>query len=293
MIINSDSLVLPRMGWEMWHVPHAWQHFQWPRVPSLFPDMLWFFLAERVGLDWRTRWTVFLLSLCLMTVCMASVIWRMGNLFWLQSLFLSSVTLTTYVACVSAGVYVKGFRDMSGLLELFLPAYHGSSFMLSLLAATMANMEYDRGSRIANFYPAACLCLVATFSDPLFVTTFAVPFALSTRVFALVHRKGTTPVWNALKEGIAGPVFLLAACTVGFMGQELLYKQNLGECSSTSRWLPCRKLYIPHASACGPSAVWSCSRFPSSRSAGYARKYQNMKSSRIKNCYFTRVIWHR
>ncbi|MBV0889923.1 hypothetical protein KTQ54_15530 [Komagataeibacter oboediens] len=229
MIINSDSLVLPRMGWEMWHVPHAWQHFQWPRVPSLFPDMLWFFLAERVGLDWRTALDgFFLLSLCLMTVCMASVIWRMGNLFWLQSLFLSSVTLTAYVACVSAGVYVKGFRDMSGLLELFLPAYHGSSFMLSLLAATMANMEYDRGSRIANFYLAACLCLVATFSDPLFVTTFAVPFALSTRVFALVHRKDTTPVWNALKEGIAGPVFLLAACTVGFMGQELLYKQNLG-----------------------------------------------------------------
>ncbi|ATU74492.1 hypothetical protein CFR78_00805 [Komagataeibacter rhaeticus] len=229
MVINSDSLVLPRMGWEMWHVPHAWQHFQWPRVPSLFPDMLWFWLAESVRLDWRVALDgFFLLSLCLMTACLASVIWRMGDLAWPQALFVSSFTLAAVVACVSAGVHVQGLRDVSGLLELFLPAYHGSAFMLSLLAATLANWEYGRGGRIANFCPTACLCLVATFSDPLFVTTFAVPFALSTGLFALRHRKDTTPVRVALKDGIGPSLFLLGACTVGFVGQELLYKQNLG-----------------------------------------------------------------
>ena len=227
MTINSDSLVLPQMGWEMSHVPDAWRHFQWPRVPSLFPDMLWFWGAEGLGVDWRLAWNgFFLFSLSLMTLCLGAVVWRMGTLSFSRALFVSSLTLAAYVAFVSSGAHVSALSDISGLLEIFLPAFHGSSFMLSLLAATTANIACDRGNRIADFVPTACLCAVSTFSDPMFITTFAVPFFLSTRMFAVRHR-GANSVTRSMCQGIGPPLFLLFSCLVGFVGQEFLYKQSL------------------------------------------------------------------
>ena len=111
-----------------------------------------------------------------MTLCLGATTWRMGTPSFNQALFVSSLTLLAYMAFASLGMYVDGLHGIPNLLEFCLPAYHGTSFMLSLLAAVMASRAWCRGSGITGFLPPAGLCVVVTFSDPLFITTFAIPF---------------------------------------------------------------------------------------------------------------------
>lgn len=228
-IVNSDSLLLPRMGWELWHVPDAWGHFQWPRVPSVAPDMLWFWCSAGLGIGWRSAWNgFFLFSLVLMTCSLGAVIWRLGTLTLCRAVFVAALSVTAYVMFVSLGAHIRNANDIAGLFEVFIPAYHGSAFMLSLLAAATANAAYGRNGRIPAFIPTACLCVVGTFDDPMFLTTFAIPFFVSTRLLALRHRAENVSVSHAMEQGIGPQVFVFLSCCAGLAGQMFLHRQSLG-----------------------------------------------------------------
>ena len=178
ILVNSDNLLPAQMAWDVHHNWHAWTHFQWPRVPSLVPDMVYFWGAEVFGLSWRQAFlgydwvivTAFIGAIGLAAFFMQA---KPGRSFGASLLLASLIQCLTVTACYF-GQAAFGIMSWKDLLSSLAPATHGDGMLFSLLA-TAAAAQASEGGRTAKRL-ALVFCFLGTFCDLLFVFEFLVPF---------------------------------------------------------------------------------------------------------------------
>ncbi|HWU03202.1 MAG TPA: hypothetical protein VN222_10720, partial [Novosphingobium sp.] len=228
LLVQSDSLLPAQMAWDM-HQSPAWaRHFQWPRVPSLFPDMVWFHAAAWLGLSWRHAWLAYTpLILSMLAGAMGGLIAALrgesGVQAWLRGSTLAALAIALGMAAITLLAARTGLAPWKDALMVLAPASHGDGFILSLLA-TVAAMQAMRGNRKA-WRAMLAFCVVGTFGDLLFVAAFLAPLAVASRLSAWQaggRKAALTGQWGLLRD-------CTAACLAGWLGQSALFRQSVNE----------------------------------------------------------------
>ena len=219
--IQSDSLLPAQLVWDLAHHSYAWRGFQFPRVLSLVPDLLFFAAIQLFGIGWR--WGMALLATTISIL-----------LAWAGSLVVASLTsvgrANAFVLC-TLGVIVTfmpsicAFHDpavnplpwMIPLLVI-VPVSHGGAFVLSLFAASIAAKAL-RGSHAA-FWSGVALSAIGTFSDLLFIGELLLPLLFAA---AAVWRIGAVSFRRAASVWAACAI----ACGIGWGAQLPLFRQGL------------------------------------------------------------------
>ncbi len=234
--VTSDTLLPMHMAWDTHGYPAAWSLYQWPRIPSLIPDMAYFHGAERLGLGWRGALLGFIpVMLGLLALGMGAIIGRFHRRSLLSGAAQAALAIAALLLLLTGLVAATGLGPWSALLLILLPVTHGSGFILSLFAAATADAALH-GDRRA-FWATILMCLVGAFSDLLFVIAFLIPLAAASRVAVIrpiIERGGlrglltVTTCRRLFTQNSALVYSALAACLIGWASQRMLNLQPLG-----------------------------------------------------------------
>ncbi|MDB5459629.1 MAG: hypothetical protein JWO72_1370 [Caulobacteraceae bacterium] len=168
--MDADILLASSLAWDVSHHAYAWQGFQLPRIPSLFPDLLLQLASSAIAPS--DRWALFgyMVSQFLAMVVAAG---------WLARL-LTGVSLlrTTTVSLVVLSAVVLGDSTLPGLtaltMDYFQPCVHIGPYVAALFGAGLASrlaMRWATGEA-ALFFALSTLALL---SDKLLLVSYAVP----------------------------------------------------------------------------------------------------------------------
>ena len=234
--VTSDTLLPMHMAWDTHGYPAAWSSYQWPRIPSLIPDMAYFHGAERLGLGWRGALLGFIpVMLGLLALGMGAIIGRFHRYGLVSGAARAALAIAALLLLLTGLVAATGLGPWSALLLILLPVTHGSGFILSLFAAGTADAALQ-GDRRA-FWATILMCLVGAFSDLLFVFAFVIPLAAASRVAVvrpIIERGGlrglftVTTCRRLFTQNSTLVYSALAACLIGWASQRMLNLQPLG-----------------------------------------------------------------
>lgn len=202
---NSDSLLPADMAWEWLNRPDMWRSFQWPRIPSLVPDLL-IYVALQAAWSWRVAQIgtgiVFLASLAGFAGWIATrlrpVSGRSGSLAFLAA---TSVLLLVESA----------FSTTDWHFYIFAVAYHSGPFILSVGTLILA--------RKGGTWPLllmATLAALGTFSDRMVVGTFLIPLLAA---LYSANRHGEMP----RRIVILTALLALAGCALGLAADKVVF----------------------------------------------------------------------
>ena len=206
---NADGLLPADMVWEWLNRPGTWRSFQWPRIPSLMPDML-IIAALQAPFGWRVAELGYA-ALSLATLAgLAGFIARATTNISVRIGALSFLALTAAILLAEA----IGTRT-PWHLHLLVPAYHSGPFILAVGALILA-----RGGGAARLSAMTILSALGTFSDRLVVGTFLLP---------LLAGLLASTLWRDIPRRHALAVALLAitGCTLGLLADRLIFPQFL------------------------------------------------------------------
>lgn len=235
LLVTSDTLLPMHMAWDTHRFAAAWSSYQWPRIPSLVPDMFYFHGAERLGIGWRRALLGFIPTMLgLLALGMGAIIARVRRCGLAQATAQAALALAALMAGLAALAAAFGFGPWAAVILVVMPVSHGSGFILSLFAAAAADAAL-RGSRRA-FWATMLLCFVGTFCDLLFVAAFLVPLAVATRipVIRATMGQGVRTLRNpaaVLRLAAQNGALVyggLLACLTGWACQRLLKLQPVG-----------------------------------------------------------------
>jgi hypothetical protein len=168
LLTNSDSLLPADLVWGTLRHPETWQSFQWPRIPSLVPDLL-VYAPLQAAFGWRVAQFFYAAASLVGLTLLAGVIAadrttppRPG------AIGMGALGFLAAAALVFLGEWA--FTTTAWHLHLMAPAYHSGPFVLSVATLVLAR----RTDRISLILMVAAAALGA-FSDRMFVGTFLLP----------------------------------------------------------------------------------------------------------------------
>lgn len=236
LFVTSDTLLPMHMAWDTHRFPAAWAAYQWPRIPSLVPDMAYFHGAERLGIGWRGAWLGFIpLQLGLLALGIGAILARLQRCGLAVGAAQAGVVLAAWMLALAGLAAATGLGPWSAILLVLMPVTHGSGFVLSLFAAATADAALH-GNRRA-LWATIALCLLGAFSDLLFVIAFLIPLAAATRVAVLrtsfehAGLRGllARATWLRLLTHNGALLYgAMLACLIGWASQRLVNLQPLG-----------------------------------------------------------------
>ena len=203
LVTNSDALLPADLIWELLNRPHAWHSFQWPRIPSLVPDLL-VYGALQAPFGWRWAQLGYGVFSLLSVAGLAAITATLGGRRTAFVVFLG------LVAIVLAAEWT--LTSTAWHLHLLAPAYHSGAFILSLLTLITV------ASRRLGFM--AVLAALGTVSDRMFIGTFFLPVTVG--LFWL-HRRGEMSRGQALRIAI----WALGGCTLGIVADGVVFPRLL------------------------------------------------------------------
>ena len=222
IVISADTLLPAAFVWDVQHDIHAWTRFQYPRVPSVFPDLLVLGLTQVISGSWRLGFAVW---------AFVSAGWLLVGGAWLAARiarhaaggaalgFLVLTVLLLTVAILTMGGPGDAGGYLIAYLDVFPPVAHGGPFLLTLTAAAVAGRQVEaptlRGTALL-----AVLTWAAVLSDLLSVVSLVVP--LTAGVAVQVLRRHLRP-WNGLR--LVLPVW--AAGVLGWLPMLIMRRQRL------------------------------------------------------------------
>jgi len=180
-LINSDALLPAAFAWDVLHHGYAWSGFQQARVPSLFPDLLIYGMAQVATGSWRAAMAIWVFAVIAWLVTVASWITARiarsgGEAATLAVLLLVMLVMTAAALrfpWFAAGTDSDGSTQFPYILIL-LPLTHGGPFLLALTAAAVASRAAEQAGPF-NTVGLALLSWAAVVSDLLCVTNLLVP----------------------------------------------------------------------------------------------------------------------
>jgi len=177
-LCQADPLLPAALVWDLTHLPDAWSHFQMPRVPSFFPDLLLIGVPQTLTGNWRIGMMVWVFGVTAwLAALVAWIASRIARVTFAAALPPALALIATLLAAGAIGFpWFTTPADYAGFAEpflvLLLPYSHGGAFLLALTAAAMASMAGVAPARLAGVF---ILSAAATVSDLLTVTTLLVP----------------------------------------------------------------------------------------------------------------------
>lgn len=236
LFVTSDTLLPMHMAWDTHRFPAAWATYQWPRIPSLIPDMAYFHGAERLGIGWRGAWLGFIpLQLGLLALGIGAIVGRLQRRGLAVSAAQAGLALAVWMLVLAGLAAATGLGPWSAILLVLMPVTHGSGFVLSLFVAAAADAALH-GNRRA-FWATIGLCLLGAFSDLLFMIAFLIPLAAATRVAVLrpiIAHSGLRGLldprtWLRLLTHNGALLYgSMLACLIGWASQRMVNLQPLG-----------------------------------------------------------------
>ncbi len=171
LVTNADALLPADLIWTVLHHPQGWRNFEWPRIPSLFPDFV-IFGALQSAFGWRVAQLGYsVISLVSLTALAGWIAQRLAPI----SFRAGASAFLAVAALVFLGESLVS--STAWHLHLLASAYHSGPFILSVAALCLA----WRAGRVA-LGAMVLVAAVGTFSDRLFVGTFALPLAVTLTV---------------------------------------------------------------------------------------------------------------
>jgi hypothetical protein len=180
-LMTSDALMGPEFVWDALHHGYAWSGFQQSRVPSIFPDLLVFGVAQAATGSWRVAMAIWVFVVIGWLVAVASWIAadiaRVGReAATLSVLLLVTLVLTAgdlgvlrIVPTIDADVFISPY------LFTVMPITYGGPFLLALTAATVASRAAQQAASRRQTVGLALLSYAAGVSDMLCVTSLLIP----------------------------------------------------------------------------------------------------------------------
>ena len=233
VLVNSDTLLPMHMAWDLAQNPAAWAEYQWPRVPSLFPDMVYFHAAQRLGLGWRQALLFYpFMMLGLLAASMACVISRIRGGRLPEAMALAAAAVLAAIASLAALGTVTGAAPWAMALLILAPVSHGNAFIMTVLAAATADLART-GSK-PGLAATLLLCLVGTVNDLLFAALFIGPLTLGLLAHAMRQHAGDErtspprrqwPPFGVLVPGLQLIAACSLACAIGWACQSQLNLQ--------------------------------------------------------------------
>lgn len=206
---NADSLLPADMVWEWFNRPDMWRSFQWPRIPSLAPDLL-IYIPLQAGWGWHVAQIgtgiAFLASLTGFAGWIATHLRPVSG----RSGVLAFLSVTAVVLLVESAFSPNGWH-----LYIFLTAYHSGPFILSIGTLILAR----KGGTLPLLLMAT-LAALGTFSDRMFVGTFLMPLLVA---LYGACRQGEMP----RRTVILTATLALAGCALGLAADKIVFPMFL------------------------------------------------------------------
>lgn len=217
---NGDALLPADLVWEMLTQPDLWRSFQWPRIPSLFPDVMVFGSLQSL-FGWRWAQLGYgALSLAAMTGLAGAI----GRTLAPIGGRAAAVAFLAATAVVLLGEW--GAASTAWHLHLLLAAYHSGPFILSVAALALA----WRGGR-SGLCAMVAAAWLGTFSDRMFVFTFLIPLAAA--LTGLAWRCALD--WNDAARRI---LLAAAGCALGVVADSFVFSKLLTRQADAGLSLP-------------------------------------------------------
>jgi len=182
-LIDSDTLLPAAFFWDALHHGYAWSGFQQARVPSLFPDLLIYGMAQVMTGSWRAAMAIWVVVVIVWLVTVASWITARVARSGREVATLAVLLLVMLVLMASAlrFPWFPSGSDSDGnivfpYLFIFRPVAHGGPFLLVLTAVAVASRALDRPGTF-NMVGLAVISWAAAVSDLLYVDGLLVPLA--------------------------------------------------------------------------------------------------------------------
>ncbi len=180
-LIGSDTLLPAAFFWDVLHHGYAWSGFQQARVPSLFPDLLIYGIAQVVTGSWRVAMAIWVVVVVVWLVAVASWISARVTQSGRQVATLAVLLLVMLVMTAAALPYpwLASGADIGGsgqfpVVLILLPVAHGGPFLLGLTAAAVASRALERPGAFITVGLALLSCAAAG-SDLLYVNSVLIP----------------------------------------------------------------------------------------------------------------------
>lgn len=222
MVISADTLLPAAFVWDVQHDINAWTRFQYPRVPSVFPDLLVLGVTQALSGSWRLGFALW---------AFVSAGWLLVGGAWLAARiarqaadgaalgFLVLTVLLLTVAILTMGGPGDAGGYLIAYLDVFPPVAHGGPFLLTLSAAAVAGRQVEtptlRGAALL-----AVLTWAAVLSDLLSVVGLVVPLTVGVGMRVLTRQ---VRPWGGLQLML--PVW--AAGVLGWLPMLFMHRQRL------------------------------------------------------------------
>lgn len=208
---NSDALLPAAFVWEGVHHPESWRGFQWPRVPSLFPDLLLYGGLQALLGSWRLAQLIYA---ALSLAAMASLAGLVAGPTRQVTGGMAFLAVTGLVLGVEGAVDAMPWHQ-----HLLAPFYHSGPFILSVACVLLAAGEARPGwGRLLGL---ALLAGLGTFSDRLFIGLFLVPLLAAVADARIRGAMGWKAAFLLAGAGLLG-------CALGVLADKAVFPWLLG-----------------------------------------------------------------
>jgi len=199
--VNSDTLLPAHLFEFMFHHGFHFGHFQLPRVTSLFPDLGWFYLIQKITDSWRWAFLSlgYLQSLIFLTAG-AGILQQLKKTSWPQAF-----AILSFVASVILFCEINTSEALYHVRLLIEVVAHGGPFVMTLVAVLVLYKSYQKNSGVLLVLLA--ILSGATFiSDRLTFFSFHLP-ALATLAFLSFKEKKILAAFNQFAAIALGTAF--------------------------------------------------------------------------------------
>ena len=187
LLFNSDLLLPAALMHNLLHDPGSVAWFQFPRVPSLVPDLLLYLPLSALLPDWRLVLPAYAAVQC------ALLVWLGGAAVAEFAGSSAAVATVSVLGLATAGMAAALLLDPGGALPMILmPVIHSGPTLLVALAGLLLVRRALSGT--VPGWVVAAIGAVGTLSDRLFLAAFLAPVLL---VWVAGRRDPPDPAWPA------------------------------------------------------------------------------------------------
>jgi hypothetical protein len=202
---NADSLVLTSFVWDVRNHDYAWSGFHLPRIPSVFPDLVVYFLLDQLLGDYR--WAIFGYAVAQFVGFIFAGAWliRLATAARLSQAVGVLALLVTLVISVDLH-----FSPIVRHFDIFLLVTHFSAFLLSLVAIGLTTLLIEKWRSWWALLLGLC-CFIAFLSDKIFAFDFAFPLAAALLVSILLRLTSaarSTAILSVVAIGVTCATFV-------------------------------------------------------------------------------------
>jgi hypothetical protein len=180
LFTNSDSLLPADLVNDFINHPQSIAFFQFPRIPSFFPDLLFYFIITVSVHSWIAVLVLYACTMLFLMILACSIICCQISRTSLGR------AIMTVLSCTIIALIIATVLDgpANGLLYIMIPVYHSGPFLAALYGLILAKYCFNRPSQKSHI-ALVLIAVLGTLSDRLFIGAFLIPllgFVLVTMV---------------------------------------------------------------------------------------------------------------